>query len=221
MKWIIYLLVLANLGFGLWSYRSQELVGSSVPSAGESDNLRLVLVKEFLAQQNKAPTVVAGGNTEASGNCYTLGPFKAVDDADKARHELRQAGLTARRRISKDKTRKGFWVLLPPASSHAAARKTIDRLKSKGIKDYFLVATGDQTNAISLGVFSQSDTAQRRFEQIVKLGFKPVIQHVDLPLREYWLDWPVEQNLDPGLLEKISKQFSGVGQTTRSCHASS
>jgi len=221
MKWIIYLLLLANLAFGLWSYRSQELAGASVPSEGANDNLRLVLVKEFLAQKNKAPTVVANGNAETSGNCYTLGPFKAVDDADKVRHELRQAGLTVKRRISKDNTRKGFWVLLPPASNHAAARKDIDELKSKGIKDYFLVATGDQTNAISLGVFSKSDTAQRRFEQIVKLGFKPVIQHVNLPLREYWLDWPVEQNLDPGLLEKISKQFSGVGQTTRSCNANS
>lgn len=221
MKWIIYLLLLANLAFGLWSYRSQELASASVPSEGENDNLRLVLVKEFLAQQNKPSTVATDGNAETSGNCYTLGPFKAVDDADKVRHELRQAGLTAKRRISTDNTRKGFWVLLPPAASHDAARKAIDELKSKGIKDYFLVATGDKTNAVSLGVFSQSDTAQRRFEQIVKLGFKPVIQHVNLPLREYWLDWPVEQSLDPGLLDKIRKQFSGAGQTTRSCNADS
>lgn len=221
MKWIIYLLLLANLAFGLWSYRSQELASASVPTEGENDNLRLVLVKEYLAQQNKTPTVAANGNAEASGNCYTLGPFKGVDDADKVRNELRHSGLTVKRRMSTDNSRKGFWVLLPPASSHAAARKLIDELKSKDIKDYFLVATGDQTNAVSLGVFSQSDTAQRRFEQIVKLGFKPIIQNVNLPRREYWLDWPVEQNLASGLFGKIRKQFSGVGQTTRSCNASS
>lgn len=221
MKWIIYSLLLANLAFGLWSYRSQELAGANTPALGENDNLRLVLVKEFLAQQNKPPTAEANGNAETSGNCYTLGPFKAVDDADKVREELKGVGLTAKRRMSTDNTRKGLWVLLPPASSHAAARKTIDALKSKGIKDYFLVATGDKANAVSLGVFSQADTAQRRFEQIVKLGFKPVIQHVNLPLREYWLDWPVEQSLDPGVFDKIHKQFNGVGQATRSCKANS
>ncbi|MEJ2440076.1 MAG: SPOR domain-containing protein [Gammaproteobacteria bacterium] len=215
MKWMIYILLLANLAFGLWSYRSQELASTNAPGPSENDNLRLVLVKEFRAQQNKPPTT--NGNAETSGNCYTLGPFKAVDDADKVRQELKQAGLTARRRSSTDTTRKGFWVLLPPAASHAAARKIIDELKAKGIKDYFLVATGDQTNAVSLGVFSQSDTAQRRFEQLVELGFKPVLQKVNLPKREYWLDWPVEENLDTALLNKIRKHYSGIGQATRSC----
>jgi hypothetical protein len=216
MKWIIYLLLLANLAFGLWSYRSQELAGARAPDNSNDDNLRLVLVKEFLAQQNKMPTA-ATGNAETSGSCYTLGPFKAVDDANGVRAQLKAAGLTAKRRMSTDTARKGFWVLLPPAASHAQARQDIEQLKQNGIKDYFLVATGEKANAISLGVFSQSDTAQRRFEQIVKLGFKPVIQNVDLPLREYWLDWPVEQSLEPQLLDKIRKQFSNIGQTTRSC----
>lgn len=213
MKWIVYLLLLANLAFGLWSYRSIGLGGgNTTQDTSDNDTLRLVLVKEFLADQHNA-----SANAATSGSCYTLGPFKAVDDANSVRDQLKAAGLTVKRRMTTDTAHKGFWVLLPPAASHAQARKTIEELKAKGIKDYFLVANGDQANAISLGVFSKSDTAQRRFEQILKLGFKPLLQDVDLPRREYWLDWPVEQSLDPAMFNKINQQYKGVGQATRSC----
>jgi len=219
MKWLIYLLLLANLGFGLWHYRSQALNESRQRNTNEDDNLRLVLLREYLAQRDKPPTVNAGVDVGAS--CYTLGPFKAVNDANSVRNMLKHADITARRRIKKDRSRKGFWVLLSPEATHAGARENVERLKAKGIKDYFLVATGDQTNAVSLGVFAQSDTAQRRYEEIKALGFKPKIQNVDLPLREYWLDWPVEQPLSSKLLAKIRKKYDGVGQTERSCNNNS
>ena len=216
MKWIIYALLLANLGFGLWHYRSQALSGAA-PTSSEDDNLRLVLVKEFLAQQHQ-PATAQTAQAETGTSCYTLGPFKKVDDANAARGQLKAAGVVAKRRMSKDTSRKGFWVLLPPAASHAQARQSITELKAKGVTDYFLVATGEQTNAVSLGVFAQSDTAKRRYEEIKAMGFQPKLQNVDLPLREYWLDWPVEQSVPPAVLGKINKEYNGIGQTTRSCN---
>jgi len=220
MKWIIYALLLANLGFGLWHYyRSEDLSSPAPSSSSEDDTLRLVLVKEFHEQQNKPPTVrTSSAQADTSASCYTLGPFKKVDDANAVRGELKTGGVTAKRRMSKDTSRKGFWVYLPPTASRGAAREEIATLKSKGITDYFLVVTGDMNNAVSLGVFAQSDTAKRRIEEITGLGFTPKIQNVDLPLREYWLDWPVEQSLDPKLLDKINKQYDGIGQTTRTCN---
>jgi len=217
MKWIIYALLLANLGFGLWNYRSQALTSVSAKS-GDDDNLRLVLVKEFLAQQNKPPTVQT---SQVETSCYTLGPFKSVKDANDVRQQLKAAGLVAKRRMLKNTSHRGFWVLLPPAASRSQARDIIKKLKQKGVTDYFQVVTGDMTNAISLGVFAQSDTAKRRIEEIKGMGFNPVIQNVDLPHREYWVDWPVEQSLPPGLLEKINSQYDGIGQTTRSCRENS
>jgi hypothetical protein len=217
MKWIIYALLLSNLAFGLWHYYRSENLSSITPPSSEDDNLRLVLVKEYRAQQNK-PSTAQTAEAEIGGSCYTLGPFKAMDAANVVRSQLKSAGVIAKRRMSKDTSRKGFWVLLPPAPSRAQARQDINVLKEKGIKDYFLVVTGDQTNAISLGVFALSDSAQRRYEEIKTMGFKPKIQNVDLPLREYWLDWPVEQSVPSKLLNKINKQYHGIGQTTRSCN---
>lgn len=216
---MIYLLLLANLGFGLWHYRSQALNESQTQNKGDDDNLRLVLLKEYLARQDQPPTVETPEDALADANksCYTLGPFKAVNDANKVRGMLKQADITAKRRVRKDKTRKGYWVLLPPAASRAQARESVDKLKAQGIKDYFLVANGDQTNAVSLGVFAQSDTAQSRYQQIKEMGFNPKISNVDLPTREYWLDWPVEQVLSTKVLEKIRNAYGGVGQTERRC----
>ena len=220
MKWIIYALLLANLGYGLWYYyRSEDLASTTPPPTTDDDNLRLVLVKEYLAQQNKPPTVrTSQANTGTS--CYTLGPFRKVNDADAVRDQLKTAGVTAKRRMSKDTSRKGFWVFLPPTTSRGQARQEITTLKGKGITDYFLVVTGDMNNAVSLGVFAQSDTAKRRIQEITDMGFKPQIRNVDLPLREYWLDWPVEQSLPPKLLGEINKKYDGIGQTTRSCNGS-
>lgn len=213
MKWIIYALLLANLGFGLWHYRSQAL-SEETASTGDDDNLRLVLVKEYLAQQDKPP---ATGKTQTAASCYTLGPFKSAKDVDAVRSQLKQAGLTTKRRTLKDTSRKGFWVYLPPTKTRGQARAEIKELKAKGVTDYFLVVSGDRTNAVSLGVFAQSDTAKRRIEDIKAMGFKPQIDQVDLPRREYWLDWPVEQSLPPDLLDKINKKYDGIGQTTRNC----
>ena len=40
MKWIIYALLLANLGFGLWHYRSQALSNGATAASGDNDNLK-------------------------------------------------------------------------------------------------------------------------------------------------------------------------------------
>ena len=54
------------------------------------------------------------------------------------------------------------------------------------------MATGSKANAISLGVFSMTESARRRVSQLKKLGFEPDIEKVKLPKVEYWLEWPRE-----------------------------
>ncbi len=213
MKWIIYTLLLVNLGFGLWHYRSVELNGAQAPV--DDDNLRLVLVKEYLAQQEQA--VEAPTGEDATTRCNTLGPFKNKKAANAIRKELISLGISAERRMSKDNTRKGFWVLIPPETTRKLARAHIRELKDKEVKDYFLVVTGEQANAVSLGVFSRSDLAQRRYDEIKALGFKVKIRRVNLPLREYWLDWPKDQQLLPEVLDTFRERHPNIGQTDRAC----
>jgi hypothetical protein len=213
MKWTIYILLLANLGFGLWHYRSIDLGEQQAPV--DDDNLRLVLLKEYLARQEQESQ--SPPSEEVTRRCNTLGPFKNKKSANTIRAELIALGIKAERRTSKDNTRKGFWVLIPPEKNRKQAKAHVAELKQKNIKDYFLVVTGEQANAVSLGVFSRSELAQRRYEDIKKLGFKVRVQQVDLPLREYWLDWPKDQQLLPEVLDTFRERFPNIGQTDRAC----
>lgn len=214
MKWIIYSLLLVNLAFGLWHYRSQQV--RYVEEQDPEEGLRLVLLDEYLNHQGQ----VSPKQDEAAQNvarCYTLGPFKTKSAATSVTTELDTLGISAKRRISKDNKRKGYWVLIPPAQSRKAANQSIAELKQQNIKDYFLVVTGEKTNAVSLGVFSRPELAQKRYDMIKQKGFDAKIDRVDLPVREYWLDWPIDQQLLPQVLDKIRREHPDVGKAERPC----
>ncbi len=217
MKWAIYILILVNLGFGLLYFRSVILTDNKTPA--DDDNLRLVLLKEYLEQESQTAVVPddVSSPIETVARCNTLGPFKSKKSANKVRKRLVKLGFSAERRMSKDNKRKGYWVMIPPAESRKIAKQSVRELKKKQINDYFLVVTGEQSNAVSLGVFSRSELAQRRYEEIIGLGFTAKIRHVDLPLREYWLDWPSEQLLLPDDLATFRKKHPNIGQTDRPC----
>lgn len=212
MKWLIYLLLLVNLAFGLLHFRSVRLADIKAPV--DDDNLRLVLLKEYLARQDNP---ASGESNLIALRCNTLGPFAKKTDANKIRNKLDELGMQVTRRVNKDNRRKGYWVMIPPANSRDEAKRSIEDLQARDVHDYFLVATGEQVNAVSLGVFSRSELAQRRYDEIKELGFRVQVRPVDLPQREYWLDWPVDQHLPPEMLAEFRERYPGIGQSDRNC----
>lgn len=211
MKWIIYLLILLNIATFVWHYRSDEV--ADVARLGESRQdeatLSLVLLKEQHQQKKK----------EIIRWCYSLGPFEDKQQASLATGILKTVGIEAERRLSKDARRKAYWVLLPPAESREAAQKNVARLKELKVTDYFLVVTGEKTNAVSLGVYSQFESAHRRIKEMQALGFKPDFEKVELPKREYWLDWPREggKSVPEADMKKIRKISNQARQIERGC----
>ena len=113
MKWLIYSLLLINLAFGLWHYRSQSV--QFVEEDSSEENLRLVLLDEYLTQQEQVTETDTGVGADNVARCYTLGPFKSKTDAANLRKELETLGISATRRLSKDNTRQGYWLRIPPA----------------------------------------------------------------------------------------------------------
>lgn len=214
MKWLIYTLVLLNIGFALWHLRSQE-IPSAQPAQGEDQALKLILLKEYV--EPAATPAPAAATAAVAKQCYTLGPFKTAQAAATIRQKLSKNGIDAQNRVSKTKTRAGFWVYLPATISRADAQANIAKLKAQQIKEYFMIVNGEYTNAISLGVFAQPELAQRRHDDIAALGFTVKLQKVDLLQREYWLDWPLANALAPALLDEIRRENSGIGQTERTC----
>lgn len=214
MKWIIYSLLLVNLGAVVWHLSMPNLNQEiKEPALYEP---RLIQLSEFSQDSAKFTENLAS-------RCFSLGPFSHDNKAKAAQKLLRKWGVEAEYRKSEERVREGFWVLLPPASSRDAAKKTVRDLKLKGEKDFFLVATGQQENAISLGVFAKSESANRRLRQVKEKGFAPVVQTIHLPSKDYWLDWPrtSEIRITDTQLQKIKKQNKDIGQVERRCSTNS
>lgn len=212
MKWIIYVLLLVNLGLFVWHY--QPHADTRRHLAGDQLT-RLVLLKEYEQQSHS----VADSNDDSS--CYSLGPFTRKDSFNTARERFTKQGIKVFSRVRSESVRDGYWVMLPAARSRSQAMVQIQKLKERGVKDYFLVAVGEMKNAISLGVFSKPKLAKQRSDEVEKLGFEPKIKQITLPKRVYWLEWLRHSGKQPdkSLLDGLHAQFEGIGQTERPCGA--
>jgi len=211
MKWIIYTLLLLNIAMFAWHYQSgrvKEVTAVSLPSQDETA-ISLVLLKEQRGQEEQAITRW----------CYSLGPFADQQQAERVSRILKSSGIKAKRRVSKDARRKAYWVLLPPAESRKAAQISVARLKQLKVDDYFMVVTGEKTNAISLGVYSKFESAHRRIKEMQELGFKPKFEKVELPKREFWWDWPRDEgkSLNEQEITKVKNISNEASIVERGC----
>ncbi|MDH5394876.1 MAG: hypothetical protein OEW97_01260 [Gammaproteobacteria bacterium] len=213
MKWIIYFLLIINIGFAAWHFRGVNFQGSDNSEAIDvSNENQLILLSEFRQQeQNKI-----SGNGQL---CFSLGPFTKETEANSAQTAIKIKNVETTRIRLRDTSLSGYWVILPAAESRQAALKQVAQLKKHKITDYFLVATGAYENAVSLGVYSQKNLARRRVDEIIRLGFVPRMESVALPRKVYWLNWykNSKAQLPEPFIEELKKQYPQLVKVERSC----
>ncbi len=115
--------------------------------------------------------------------CWELGPFE---------EEIRVRSLALPRGVrrlqvkhSRIRVPAGYYVLVPAQSSREQARAIARRLREKGVRDSWVFSSGPLKNAISLGMFSREENAQRRLEEIRRLGFPAELQQRHRSLEGY------------------------------------
>lgn len=115
--------------------------------------------------------------------CLSVGPFADEADANALRDQLAATGLEPQQRSETVQQPAGFWVYLS-ARPIDEARAIVEDLSSQGIEDYFI----GRQNFISLGVFSDRATAERRREEIEQYGYQPQVEQRFRTTSRYWLD---------------------------------
>lgn len=213
MKWLIYFLLIFNIGFAAWHFRGLDTREEGVVDALDINNeSQLILLSEF--QQQPRLKKLAGGKL-----CYSLGPFTNKVEADNAQELLKEEKVETKSIRLRDTSRSGYWVILPASESRKEARKHVKKLKKLKIKDYFLVATGTHENAVSLGVYSQKKLARRRVDEMIRLGFIPRMESVALPRKVYWINWYKESTSQPqdSTINDFKKHYSQLSKVERSC----
>ena len=172
----------------------KNTAGEEVPQETARSSSADVMIEEKFAQNLVArmPDIrvsESADNPADSGTmCFSYGPFPDLQQISDLRAWFDERQVSVQQRPEKDKENQLFWVYLAPQNSLDGARKAIEDLKHKGIKDYRLIETGNLRNAISLGLFSTQALVNRRLNELQDKGYRPIV----VPYREaniiYWLD---------------------------------
>ncbi len=205
MRTIFLALIVLNLVYFGWNYYHPPESSLKIPPVMSRDVEILTLVSESKEEHDEeydsewrqpADDVEADESAseemlmvDETERCYSLGPFKQLSDAESVMSNIKARGLSVSRQSKTKQIEKSHWVYLPPFVNHEAAVRTARELAKQGIEDYFVIASGENENAISLGLYSKAESAARRLNHIRSLGYEPVQETRYSEDTEYWLDY--------------------------------
>lgn len=189
LKWIVGLLLLANLALFGWMRWGSALTvdvdagavqaalnpdkiklletlpaSAAIPASSVTPGLTLTLSTvsaPVVSAPLPAPASIVANVPSKVSNCAEWGEFSGDDlaRAQQALAELKLGDSLTQRVLEQDH---GYWVYIPPLKKRAMVEKKIAQLKERGVKDYFVVQEkGKWLNAISLGVFKTEEAAQK------------------------------------------------------------
>lgn len=190
MKWLIVMLVAANLLTFVWFSQHQEATAGSrrIPSHAVTPDgaERLWLLSELEAMA-EAATDEAATDPESPphpvNRCQAVGPLKDREAADDVITWLKGLGREGSVRSGKANVRIGYWVHLKSMPAKEVER-VMQEMKEKGVEDY----NRNDQNEISLGIYVKQPIAERRLKSIAALGYTPQLKPLYRNRTRYWVD---------------------------------
>ena len=160
------------------------------------------------ANANTATVSVASDRTVASESgteCYTLGPLENEDDIAALGAWFNAQGSQAKLRSDERREVASTWVFVPPFESREAADAHVQEMQLANIDDIYVIPRGDMANAISLGLYSQSETLKRRISQLEARGFSSSVLPRYRTVTASWFDvvTSAAQPMTVGVLDQI------------------
>jgi len=154
-------------------------------------------------------------------SCYTLGPFRDLDNLRGLTREIKSYVVKADFRGREEKEQTLYWVYLKPEKTRNKAIETGKRLKAKKIKDFYVIRDGEKENGLSLGHFRNRDGAYGLAKKVQKLGFDVVVEPVFRTYTVYWLDYQLSAgaNVPESVFEKYinTAKKDKVSRLRRDC----
>lgn len=121
--------------------------------------------------------------------CSSFGPFESREQAQAAATTLGADLVRSQPREVPQRAATGYRVLIPPAASREEAQATVKRIVDAGINDYFIIAQGDDANAVALGQYRNREGAERRLAALAAAGFTArIVGNGAEPADSWWLD---------------------------------
>ncbi len=216
MKRLFFLVLAINVTFFIWQTMREpdaaDITTKNVASTQQAAEREPDLV---LLDSPRNVRHVNNGSNAAKSVCYALGPFVAANTATSALSRLKERGLPANLRKSEGRKATGYWVYLPPLKSRDIAKAMLREMNKLSI-DSFLIADGDKQNGISVGLYNDPVTAQRRQNELQNKGFDVKLEQRFKVRSEYWLDVADDGHLF-ATADQLFKEFPGLQRQETRC----
>ena len=189
-------MALANDGLYLLSELDEEKrppQRTFIPLEDKSTETPAPEVELIAAETVVEPSVAVTLSTTTL--CYQSSPLVTLKEAKALQESLVKLGIEDSRRETIQTHKVNYWVMLKPYKSLDKANEAADILKKQRVKDFFIVRSGSYENAVSLGVFSTKERAEKRYKQIAGLKLrlrKPVIEALELPAKRLVVRFELE-----------------------------
>ena len=206
MRSLFILLAAINLCYLIWgvafSEKKDPVISSDVTFNAPTLTLLTEKPKEIILRENssgdsnyKLPTSKGSDEVDPQApQCFSIGPFFDENKINKLEQKLKTDGFNPSKKSITDKEPKSYWVYLPAAKTMGEAKLTASDLKAAKVKDYFVIRTGKNANAISLGLYNGYNRAKLRKTALQKLGFRVKIKTRYKEVTRHWLDFHETNN---------------------------
>lgn len=224
MKVLFFLLLAANVVALVLFQTSGKQDGEPVKGhePHQAEKIRLVSAAEVQARKALVPEPEAPLSSPQDvpppRQCLEWG-IVAAKEVERASTTLQKLALwdkTTARQLEKSSS---FWVYIPPRRSLAEAQKKVEELKALGVQDSFILQENTPLRyAVSLGVFSSSEAAEKYLVQLREKGVRSAItgpRNRSIEGTVYTL-----KDLDPAAVlevEKLRSGFAGSEVKTIEC----
>ncbi|WP_255988815.1 SPOR domain-containing protein [Chitinolyticbacter albus] len=234
MKWLLVLLVLANAGFYAYSQWVPEQGSTQeLPAEVNADRLRVVDASTI----TPAPTVAPSPGTASDvAQAATASAVAAITPTGMPQAAVclrwtvpspeqaviaaaRMAALHIASRTLQSAEQAKVWVYVPPLADEETARRKAEELQGLGIDDYFVVNNGGRwQNAVSLGVYSTREAAERRLAMLKDKGVRSaVLRERDDTLRPASFLLSDVTEAQRAQLERSNRQLRGAQLIEAAC----
>ncbi len=186
-------LLLINIGFFVWHQRfaPQPRDQFKPTEPGVTQLMKLSEIDPQSEQWTHKPTTEP--EEVLNQTCFSVGPFTAQSELQPVVETL--TPLVVKTRVRKITTTQeaGYWVYLPASENREEALQMGRQLAAAGVRDYYVVTSGQHENTVSLGLYREQANADKRIAELARKGFQ-VLKEVRIEQwPEFWLDYSATQ----------------------------
>lgn len=216
MKWILYLMLLANVGFLYWQ-TSHPPTESARPVEAASRGItnRLLLLSEVDSEKLRDRAASGPGTDGDNPVCFSVGPFTDPSGMKDVAAWIDDRGGSATEQRDQRREVRSHWVHFPPFPTRAEALARVKKMESDGIKDLIMIYRGDMERAVSAGVFRWPSAANRRAAFLESKGYAANVGDLYRTVTGTWLDVSFED--EPFPVEEFRDAFTKLDVAETQC----